>query len=127
MQFLYWGVLQLVSRGMLLQILGAPPFPLITPEQKAKLSNLLEVLIKGPYARNKSGTLAQFLTVLLACTDDDITAAEIARALGQNESSVSRNLKALGDKGTDCLKVEGKTIRPSDAVLAEIEAMFPRN
>ena len=99
----------------------------MTPEQITQLRNLLEILINGAYARNKSGTMAQFLTVLLACVDEEITAAKIARALGQNESSVSRNLKSLGPNGTGCLEVRGKAIRPSDAVLADIEAMFPVN
>ena len=97
------------------------------PDQTAQLNHLLEILINGPYARNKQGTMAQFLTVLLACCKPGITAAEIARALGQNESSVSRNLKTLGPNGTGCLTVVGKRIDPSEVVLHEIEAMFPKN
>ena len=99
----------------------------MTPEQQAQLSHLLEILINGVYARNKQGTLAQFLTVLISACKPGITAAEIARALGQNESSVSRNLKTLGPNGTGCLTVVGKHIKPSEVVMKDIEAMFPQN
>ena len=98
----------------------------LQPHQREALKQLLHVLINGTYKRNKNGTIAQFLTVLLACTDDKITAREIATALGQNESSVSRNIKALGPEGTGCLETEGRVFRPSQDVIDDINAMFPR-
>ena len=98
----------------------------LQPHQREALKQLLQVMINGSYKRNKNGTLAQFLTVLLACTDDKITAREIAKALGQNESSVSRNIKALGPEGTGCLDTEGRVFRPSQAVIDDINTMFPR-
>lgn len=98
----------------------------LQPHQREALKQLLQVLINGPYKRNKKGTLAQFLTVLLACTDDNITAREIATALGQNESSVSRNIKSLGPEGTGCLETKGRVLRPSQVVIDEMNTIFPR-
>ena len=99
----------------------------MTDQQMASVAKLLELLLNGAYARNKQGTLAQFLTVLLACTAEGITAVEVSRALGQNESSVSRAIKRLGPEGTGCLEMEGRVIRPSAVVIEEINAMFPKD
>ena len=83
-------------------------------------------LLKNGVVRKKELTAIQMLMVLLCHQNDGMTQRELAKSLGITEPAVSANYKALGPAGSNCLKKEGKLVKPSDEVAALITETLAR-
>ena len=81
-------------------------------------------LVERSVAVHEQITCRQLLTVLYALEADGMLQKELAAKLGVTESTVSRNYKVLGPKGTGCIRKEGDLVIPSECVIDCLEELF---